>query len=694
MNTFFPSGCVFLLFWSLVGAQRIINESYKRSIYFTGPIVREEHLIQVSVEDESSKPSSSIPEELAAEIHANWFPNYVFLVPTSQTRDISSWSASVIEDPSEARTSSLDVSEITDELASCKKYGYRCLNIALPMEGRLQQQFLIAVSLSFVNELTPKPMVQKNIAAPIKLLYRSESLDAISAYETRSSQTVLGISSSSKSLKMRCPTGRKPQKLENAAMPMGMKGFVCQGSGPSNGPVEFHYEAKDSVMLKVKKLHRKFTYLPWSGEFQVAESYEFVHEGFRPPESPSFSRIEFHHALQRARGNLMGLQIVPRVLVIVPHEARMLQVRDEVGINWGELERSSVEANSDVVQIPLRSPLVGGMSAAFDFYYTIRSSSLIRPFKSQSSPFKKLIQMQMFQMSLDVAVEEFKLTFVLPEDSADIEYELATKQPVRVVKRTYRSFFSSIGEKEISFEFSQLTREDLEKEIAILFNFPFWGVFRKPLVALSSLVLLVIGLLYLNRLDLSIRSGKGIGKKSAKEGIRVLKSLFEKRREVLMNFEDLIASNLNTRATTEQVENDRLFRAQLDQQLEDLQNAIFERIKNSPLIAEDQQKSSLAAMALKRLYDEQNGTCRKILGQVVCAESSKNSCSIDSLKSQSGTFVSSRNSSCATVSKMSQSGSEDLLTPKSEFGKEIESLAKQAQVIDAQVSQYESKFCH
>lgn len=683
MNLFNFSAVILTFLTSYINSQRIVNQSYKRSVYFTGAVVREEHLIEVEVQDESPMPANNVPEDLITELHQNWFPNYVFLVPSGQAKSLSSWDANLIINPADASTSSLQISDITAEVATCQKYEYRCLNVVLPMEGSLHKKFLISLSLAFIDQLKPTPAIQKDMAAPIRLLYRSDSLEPISVYKTVATQSIFAITKKCKSLKLKCPVGRKPEKAVGINLPMEMKGFICNGN--TNGPVEFHYESKDVTMLRITKLERKFTYLPWSGEIQVKESYEYVHEGPKQPESPSFSRIDYTLTMQNSFGNLEGLQIIPRVLIVIPKSAKTLQVRDEVGIIWSEISRNEVEENVEVVQIPLRFPMIGGMSCAFDFYYTIDAKELIKPFKASSSPFKKLIQMAMFRPVFDVPVDTFKLTFVLPEDTADIEYEMATSKPVKVTQRRFRTYFSITGEKEISFEFQKMTREDLEKGIALLFNYPFWGAFRKPLVAFSSLVFLIIGALYVNKMNLSLqKKSQEKSKSSLSSNINTgLKNLFNKRREILMNYEDLIAGNMNSRPTAEQAKNDLKTKSQLDDQLMTLQNAIFEKIKNH--VYPDQQKTAMNSMALKRLYDEQNGICRRILMEV--CDSMRNSFSNDSISSVKSSVS---NFSRASL-KMSQSGSADLLSA-SLSNKVIEDLSKEAAKIDLQVSEYETKF--
>lgn len=570
--------------------------------------------------------------------------------------------------------------------------GFRCLNVILPMDGQLQKKFIIAISVSFTGQITPKPEIQEDLSAPAKLFYRSDSLEPVSIYETGATQTILAITSRSKSLKLKCPVGRTPEKMNTANLPIGMKGFYCNGNG--NGPVEFRFESRDALLLRITNLERKFTFLPWTGEVQVTESYELVHEGPKQPETPSFSRVEFGRTLQKTRGNLDGLQIIPQILITIPSSAHSIIVRDEVGIIWNDKKRSNIDAETEVISVPLRFPLIGGMSAAFDFKYMMSASEFIKPFQASSSPFKKLIHTTMFKTLLDVTVDKFKLTFVLPEDSDDIEYELGTSKPVKVIRRTYRTYFSTTGEKEISFEFEKLTREDLEKQIAVLFNFPFWGNFRKPLVAFSTIVFLLIGALYLNRLDLSLRQRASKSKNFSSSNLDALKNLFQKRREILMNYEDLIAGNVNTRPNSEQVKSDMKLRLQLEDQLNYLQNSIFEKIKNSPNFASNPQKNAMNSMALKRLYDDQGALCKKILIEISGGEYSSLSDSTSSLGANSSSSNSINFNSIGSIGnfgKMSKSGSADFMTTSGNK-KKIENFTEEAVKIDLQISEYESKF--
>lgn len=87
-----------------------------------GSVTREEHLIQVSIEDESSMPNKELPADLAADLHNNWFPNYVFLIPPQQTENIAGWESHIVLNAQEgSNVIPLAISEITSEVKTCQK---------------------------------------------------------------------------------------------------------------------------------------------------------------------------------------------------------------------------------------------------------------------------------------------------------------------------------------------------------------------------------------------------------------------------------------------------------------------------------------------------------------------------------------------------------------------------------------------
>lgn len=100
-------------------ALSVVNQDVKRSVFLTGEVVREEHLIKARFADEPAQPSESVPAELAEEIHENWFPNYVALVPPESANNLAGFDAALVE--AGDTTSPLQITEITSEMQHCSR---------------------------------------------------------------------------------------------------------------------------------------------------------------------------------------------------------------------------------------------------------------------------------------------------------------------------------------------------------------------------------------------------------------------------------------------------------------------------------------------------------------------------------------------------------------------------------------------
>lgn len=103
-----------------VSGLRIVNENVKRTIFLTGEVVREEHLITARFSDQDPAISSDVPAELVEEIHDNWFPNYVALVAPDAAKNLAGFDAAEI-DTNNGETSPLQITEITSEMNHCER---------------------------------------------------------------------------------------------------------------------------------------------------------------------------------------------------------------------------------------------------------------------------------------------------------------------------------------------------------------------------------------------------------------------------------------------------------------------------------------------------------------------------------------------------------------------------------------------
>ena len=113
---------IFALATAFIGgtaALSVVNQDISRTIFLTGEVVREEQVIRAKFSDEPAQFSNDIPVELAAEIHENWFPNYVALIQPAEAKNLAGFDAALIE--SGDSTTPLRINEITAEMQNCEK---------------------------------------------------------------------------------------------------------------------------------------------------------------------------------------------------------------------------------------------------------------------------------------------------------------------------------------------------------------------------------------------------------------------------------------------------------------------------------------------------------------------------------------------------------------------------------------------
>jgi hypothetical protein len=102
-----------------IQALRVVNQDTSRTIFLTGEVIREEHVIRAKFSDQPAEFADNVPVELATEIHENWFPNYVAILPPSSAKQLAGFDAAQIE--AGDTTTPLRINEITSEMQNCER---------------------------------------------------------------------------------------------------------------------------------------------------------------------------------------------------------------------------------------------------------------------------------------------------------------------------------------------------------------------------------------------------------------------------------------------------------------------------------------------------------------------------------------------------------------------------------------------
>ena len=127
MKFFLETTAALLLSASSLRAQSIQAKNIQRNVLLTGPVVREEIVIEAQY-DPKAQPafnSADYPKGFAEELVSTWFPNYVWVVSKEKAGKLSHWHAAMVQDSLDYKVNErsprpLTVVDITEESESCK----------------------------------------------------------------------------------------------------------------------------------------------------------------------------------------------------------------------------------------------------------------------------------------------------------------------------------------------------------------------------------------------------------------------------------------------------------------------------------------------------------------------------------------------------------------------------------------------
>jgi len=684
-------------------AEKIVNDNYSRRVGLYNTIVREEHHIRARVVESAPEDYKASPvfinTELVSEIYEKWFPGYIVVVEKERAANVASFAAFNTES---GKPTPMMISDVTEDVEACKEGGNLCLSVDVDMRKYKEGGFDFIVMITYINTVKVSALTPNQQNSEYQQIFVIPTWSPMTPYDTKLSTVIVVAPLLSIKAKLVCPQGRIPRHLESTS-PNGQHSFTCvlasELSGQATeGPTKVSIIGRNAVFLRIKKLVRKLTLLPWTKRIQISDHYELYHEGFP---TDGFNRMEYIDYMgQKQDGAPITVQHVASLAAYIPSSAKTLEIRDQVGMNYKHIMREKQNDSIDMVQLPFRYPLVGGQYYEFDHHYSIAYEDFIVKSSDISSPFRYLLSMPLYLMAHDLVIDSFDLVVNLPEDAHDVEFEVQCDRPFKLAKDRYRTFFSTKGEQRLKFHFENMVKEEIGTGIDIVFTYPWWAVSRKPLIALSVIVIMTIVIMRLAHVRLSWDPvNKTNGEKMAFKQIRnQLKTLFSKRRDLMRDFEDLMGTYWRvSRLTLQDIRLDVQQRARIDDTLSMVESAIFEKLKSPTRPNSSQQQQTLLAIALKQLYSDQSTLIRSIVDMVARSKGAGlNSISDDSASLGSMSLGSIE--PLVQLGEMSQSVSDGNLFNRrvsdAEFQKEIAHLAASAAMLDDQVLKQEAKFLY
>ena len=531
--------------------------------------------------------SAVIREEVAVQVTPNRLPEggeskYLLMIPGGQ--EITYLQARYFPDQTKGSAIALDVTEIERDskeyvdvcgtvngLGRCYwVHGWRAAGVSLAVGKSVQ----LVIGWAKMHGLRPVPEVNEQ-NEPLRVLLEDNAY-FWSPYKTMKQQTSMMVASKFVILSKECPRPNQLDKpVPGANVLPGMSQFIC-GVYNDVGPMEksrlrMHYIMPDTPMATMTNVDRHLTVLPWFNVLQVTEKIRLRHDGFKLKDGKC-SRSQF---LRSIRDRNLNVQVIGMMPFLVPSAAYDVDVRDENGRLTGQVNRGAVPGFGHLHQINVapRYPLYGGWSWTFEFSYKVPLSSVL-----SSSGANKQLTVPLFQTHFDLPIEQFSIKINLPEDAELIGIKSDEFKHLEPTVTRYKTYLSTKGELAVELLLENLVKEH-GQNIKITYAYPWWGIFRKPLVILLSLILAIIMFQLGSSIDLSL--GRSTSTKA-----RLLK-LFKERREMLCNLDDLLA-----KPTSKPAEKDAILKA-----LQSVTEEIMACLKAGG-------ESAFNGVALRKLYEE------------------------------------------------------------------------------------------
>lgn len=199
------------------------------------------------------------------------------------------------------------------------------------------------------------------------------------------------------------------QADEAICQQQGKKTIVCQSEKRDQPPMaEISLKAVQMSPLIVKEWQQEWTVLPWFSALHTRENYTLKNGA---SELASFDRIELIKlAVQQERGALIDSPLVPVVPLQIPNDSFGLQVKDELGILWGE-RTEQMSGERKITGITPRFPLASG-------WKTFLSVSFYQKLPPLWRKNRITLRLPLAQTILpDAPIETFTACISLPEDA-------------------------------------------------------------------------------------------------------------------------------------------------------------------------------------------------------------------------------------------------------------------------------------
>jgi oligosaccharyltransferase complex subunit alpha (ribophorin I) len=272
----------------------------------------------------------------------------------------------------------------------------------------------------------------------------------------------------------------------------------------TTSPVSVRYEFNNPV-LTCTLLERDIEVSHWGGNIATEERYWLGNSGATLKNH--FSRVAWqtqNYYAQSATSALKELKVPLKAGSVDPY------FTDDIGnVSTSRYRPSNVQGRDAMLELKPRYPVFGGWKYSFRIGWNNALSTFLRKVKVGGGetyvlgvPF-----LEGPKMPEGIQYERFVLRIILPEGAKNVRWETVggTGLPVLSSEQSlHKTFMDTVGRTELKISAMNVVDEARDAKILVLYDYPFFAAFRKPLTIVGGVLGLFVMIYGLGLIDTRI----------------------------------------------------------------------------------------------------------------------------------------------------------------------------------------------
>jgi oligosaccharyltransferase complex subunit alpha (ribophorin I) len=257
-------------------------------------------------------------------------------------------------------------------------------------------------------------------------------------------------------------------------------------------PVTVRYEFTNPV-LTCTLLERDIEVSHWGGNIATEERYWLGNSGATLKNH--FSRVAWqtqNYYAQAATSALKELKVPLKPGSVDPY------FTDDIGnVSTSRYRPSNVQGRDAMLELKPRYPVFGGWKYSFRIGWNNALSTFLRKVKAGGGetyalgvPF-----LEGPKMPEGIQYEHFVLRIILPEGAKNIRWETVggTGLPILSSEQSlHKTFMDTVGRTELKLSAMNVVDEARDAKILVLYDYPYFAAFRKPLSVVGGVLSLFV----------------------------------------------------------------------------------------------------------------------------------------------------------------------------------------------------------